>query len=87
LVSPHYAKVTGMRGLTATGDEKQPFVIDNVQYLIKVIAQIIYIAGPQHASVNYAQYPLMSYMPSVAGTIYQPAPGQKLPRWTQNKIA
>ncbi len=79
LVSPHYAKVTGMRGLTATGDEKQPFVIDNVQYLIKVIAQIIYIAGPQHASVNYAQYPLMSYMPSVAGTIYQPAPGKNTP--------
>jgi arachidonate 15-lipoxygenase len=24
--------------------------------------------------VNYAQYPLMSYMPSVAGSIYKPAP-------------
>lgn len=74
LVSPNYAKVAGMRGLTATGDSKQPFAIDDKDYLIKIIAQIIYIAGPQHASVNYAQYPLMSYMPSVAGTIYQPAP-------------
>lgn len=76
LVSPNYAKVTGMRGLKETGDPKKPFVIDDKDYLIKVIAQIIYIAGPQHASVNYAQYPLMSYMPSVAGTIYQPAPGK-----------
>lgn len=77
LVSPNYAKVAGMRGLTATGDAKQPFVIDSKAYLIKIIAQIIYIAGPQHASVNYAQYPLMSYMPSVAGTIYQPAPNKE----------
>lgn len=77
LVSPNYAKVTGMRGLKATGDLKQPFVIDNRDYLVKIIAQIIYIAGPQHASVNYAQYPLMSYMPSVAGTIYQPAPNKE----------
>ena len=76
LVSPNYAKVTGMRGLKETGNAKQPFVIDDRDYLIKVIAQIIYIAGPQHASVNYAQYPLMSYMPSVAGTIYKPAPGK-----------
>jgi arachidonate 15-lipoxygenase len=77
LVSPNYAKVTGMRGLKETGNSKQPYVIDDKDYLIKVIAQIIYIAGPQHASVNYAQYPLMSYMPSVAGTIYQPAPGKE----------
>lgn len=76
LVSPNYAKVTGMTGLKETGDPKKPFIIDDRDYLIKVIAQIIYIAGPQHASVNYAQYPLMSYMPSVAGTIYQPAPGK-----------
>jgi len=74
LVSPNYAKVGGMRGLKATGNDKQPYVIDDLDYLKKVISQIIYIAGPQHASVNYAQYPLMSYMPSVAGTIYQPAP-------------
>ena len=77
MVSPNYAKVAGMRGLKETGNAKQPYVIDDVNYLIKVISQIIYIAGPQHASVNYAQYPLMSYMPSVAGTIYQPAPGKE----------
>ena len=77
MVSPNYAKVAGMRGLKQTGNAKQPYMIDDKDYLIKVIAQIIYIAGPQHASVNYAQYPLMSYMPSVAGTIYQPAPGKE----------
>lgn len=76
LVSPDYAKVGGMRGLSETGNPKQPFEINDVEYLKKILSQIIYIAGPQHASVNYAQYPLMSYMPSVAGTIYQPAPGK-----------
>ncbi|WP_111977906.1 lipoxygenase family protein [Algibacillus agarilyticus] len=74
MVSPKLVGIKGMNGLTATGDEDQPYKITNREYLIQVIAQIIYIAGPQHASVNYAQYPLMSYMPSVAGTIYNPAP-------------
>ena len=76
LVSPNHAKVSGMRGLTETGDSKQPYRIDNKDYLAKIVSQIIYIAGPQHASVNYAQYPLMSYMPSVAGTIYRAAPNK-----------
>jgi len=42
--------------------------------LIEILAQIIYTAGPLHASLNYGQYPLGAYMPSVAATIYQPAP-------------
>ena len=44
-----------------------------------MVAQIIYTAGPQHAAVNYAQYPLMSYMPAVAGTIYAPMPTRSTP--------
>jgi arachidonate 15-lipoxygenase len=35
---------------------------------------MIYTAGPLHASVNYAQYPLMSYVPSVGGSLYRPSP-------------
>jgi arachidonate 15-lipoxygenase len=42
--------------------------------LTKVLSQILYIAGPLHASVNYPQYPLGAYMPSVAATIYKRAP-------------
>jgi len=42
--------------------------------LASMLAQIVYIAGPQHAAVNYAQYPLGAYMPSVAATIYHKAP-------------
>lgn len=44
--------------------------------LAQIVAQMIYIAGPLHASVNYGQYPLGAYMPSVAATIYQAAPTQ-----------
>jgi len=76
MTAPQFAGFKGMRGLTATGDAKRPWRIDSLAYLIEVVAQIIYIAGPQHASVNYAQYPLMSYMPSVAGTLYDPAPAR-----------
>jgi arachidonate 15-lipoxygenase len=42
--------------------------------LIQLISHIIYIAGPLHASVNYGQYPLGAFMPSVAATIYKAAP-------------
>ena len=42
--------------------------------LAQIVAQMIYIAGPQHASVNYGQYPLGSYAPSVAASVYAKAP-------------
>lgn len=74
LVSPLHANFKGMDGLKHTGDAKRPVMIDSLAYLTEVVAHIIYIAGPQHAAVNYAQYPLMSYMPAVAGTIYHAMP-------------
>ena len=74
MVSPKYAGFKGMDKLKKTDDLNQPYKIDSLDYLIQIISQIIYIAGPQHASVNYAQYPLMTYSPSVAGTIYNPMP-------------
>jgi arachidonate 15-lipoxygenase len=70
MTAPRYAGFKGMEGLADDGG------IGSFDYLVEVVAQIIYIAGPQHASVNYAQYPLMSYMPSVAGTIYRAMPGK-----------
>lgn len=74
LTAPQYCGFKGLGGLSASGDAQRPWRIDSLDYLIEMVALIVYTAGPQHASVNYAQYPLMSYMPSVAGTIYQPAP-------------
>jgi arachidonate 15-lipoxygenase len=74
LVLPQYASFKGMLGLVDSGDAKQPVRIESLDYLIQLIAQIIYVAGPQHSSVNFAQYAMMSYMPAVAGTIYQPPP-------------
>jgi arachidonate 15-lipoxygenase len=60
----------GFQGLGGLENGK----LTRLDYLIEMVAQIIYTAGPQHAAVNYAQYPLMSYMPAVAGTIYAPMP-------------
>ncbi len=74
MVSPKHAAFEGLMGLKKTDNPKQPYMIDDIEYLTQIVSQIIYMAGPQHASVGYAQYPLMSYMPCVAGTIYQPAP-------------
>jgi arachidonate 15-lipoxygenase len=74
LTDPRYCGLKGLGGLTATGDDKRPWRLESLDYLVEMVSLILYTAGPQHASVNYAQYPLMSYMPSVAGTIYQPPP-------------
>lgn len=74
MTCPLYAGFKGMDGLKSTGDPDKPYSIDSLSYLTQVIAHIIYIAGPQHASVNYAQYPLMSFAPSVSGTIYKEPP-------------
>ncbi len=78
LVSTRHAGFKGLDGLKRTANPKLPYQIDSIDYLVRLIAQIIYIAGPQHASVNNAQYELMSFMPSVGGAIYQPAPTRSL---------
>ena len=74
LTSPLYCGFKGLNGLVPGDDGRAR--IDSLDYLIDIVAHIIYLAGPQHASVNYAQYPLMSYMPSVAGTIYKAPPAR-----------
>ena len=84
MTCPLYAGFKGMNGLKSAGEEGRPYQIDSLDYLTQVVAQIIYIAGPQHASVNYAQYPLMSFAPSVAGTIYQKPPSRSTELKTDN---
>ncbi|MGC4092891.1 MAG: lipoxygenase family protein [Polyangiaceae bacterium] len=74
LVSPDHAAFQGMNGLMPQAPK-----LDDRDYLARIVAQIIYTAGPLHASVNFAQYPLGAYMPSVAGTVYQPPPDAKTP--------
>lgn len=77
MVSENYARFKGFSGLRENpGSTEHPYIIPDIAYLKRIIAQIIYIAAPQHASVNYAQYPLMSFVPSVTGTLYRPAPGK-----------
>jgi len=74
LTAPQYCGFKGLNGLSATGDEARPWRIDSLDYLIEMVSLILYTAGPRHASVNYAQYPMMSYVPSVGGSLYQPSP-------------
>jgi len=80
LVSPMYCGFKGLGGLrpstNASGNAKQPWQLDSLDYLVTMVSHIIYIAGPQHAAVNYAQYPLMTYMPSVGGCIYRAPPAK-----------
>lgn len=74
LTAPEYCGFQGLEGLVPSGDPQRPWRIASLDYLIEMVALILYTAGPRHASVNYAQYPLMSYVPSVAGSIYRAIP-------------
>lgn len=74
LTAPQYCGFKGLGGLTATGEPARPWRIESLDYLVEMVSLILYTAGPQHASVNYAQYPLMSYVPGVGGSLYQPMP-------------
>ncbi|MDM0026480.1 lipoxygenase family protein [Variovorax saccharolyticus] len=51
-----------------------PTTLGTREQLAQVVAQMIYTAGPLHASVNYGQYPFAGFAPSVAAAIYKAAP-------------
>ncbi len=74
ITSPAGAAFQGLDGLKFTGGSPGEGTtrIDSFDYLVDMVSLIIYTAGPQHANVNYAQYPLMSYLPSVSGSAYAP---------------
>jgi arachidonate 15-lipoxygenase len=75
ITSPNGAAFQGLDGLTrvksSTGESWQ---LDSFEYLVELVSLLVYTAGPQHANVNYAQYPMMSYLPSVSGTAYAAPP-------------
>lgn len=71
ITGPHAAAFQGLLGLTNTGPTP---TLDSLDYLADIVSLLIYMGGPQHANVNYAQYPMMSYLPNVSGTAYAPPP-------------
>ena len=74
LASGDHAGVMGLDGLVDRGDH---MAIESFDYLVQLAAQTIYTASAQHASVNYAQYPMMSFLPGVSGTAYASPPQRK----------
>lgn len=75
ITSADAAAFQGLGGLSRVeADGHGRWALDSFEYLVDMVSLIVYTAGPQHANVNYAQYPLMSYLPSVSGTAYAPPP-------------
>ncbi len=66
LGSPQYGNLKGF-----------PETLNTREQLVEVVAQMIYTAGPLHASVNYGQYPFAGFAPSVAAAIYKAAPTRR----------
>jgi arachidonate 15-lipoxygenase len=75
ITSPEAAAFQGLSGLTfVEGPSGKVARIDSLDYLVEMVSLMVYTAGPQHANVNYAQYPMMSYLPAVSGTAYSAPP-------------
>jgi arachidonate 15-lipoxygenase len=48
--------------------------IQTFDYLVRMVTHIIFTAGPQHAAVNFPQYPVMSFTPNMPLALYKAPP-------------
>jgi len=53
-----------------------PTSFTSVEELIEIITTIIFICGPQHSAVNYAQYEYMTFAANMPLAAYRDIPGQ-----------
>lgn len=60
--------------------------VQTLEQLIHTLAQIIFTASAQHAALNYAQFPMMSYGPNLPGALYAPAPTTETPQNEENYL-
>ncbi|BAY99857.1 lipoxygenase [Tolypothrix tenuis PCC 7101] len=60
--------------------------IQTLEKLIDMVALIIFTASAQHGSLNYAQFPMMGYVPNVSGAIYAEAPTNTTPQNQDNYL-
>jgi arachidonate 15-lipoxygenase len=68
LVSPTGGRVEGLQCNGTT---------PSLSYLADILTMIIFTCSVQHAAVNFPQYDLMSYVPSMPLAAYAPAPTKK----------
>jgi arachidonate 15-lipoxygenase len=53
-----------------------PASFTNVEELIEIVTTIIFICGPQHSAVNYAQYEYMTFVANMPLAAYRDIPKQ-----------
>ncbi len=56
-----------------------PGEFQTLDSLVEVVTGIIFIAGPQHSAINYAQYEYMAFAPNMPFAAYGPCPEQGQP--------
>ncbi len=60
--------------------------VETLTQLTHTLAQVIYTASAQHAALNYAQFPMMSYGPNLSGAMYAEAPTAETPQAEENSL-
>lgn len=58
--------------------EGMPNTFTNVEELIEIVTTIIFICGPQHSAVNYAQYEYMTFAANMPLAAYRDIPEREL---------
>lgn len=69
LISPEGGNVIG---LIPNGE------MNTIEQLVAVITQLIFVSGPQHGAVNYAQYDYMAFVPNIPLATYADPPSRDL---------
>ncbi len=60
--------------------------IQTLEQLVEMVAFIVFTASAQHGSLNYAQFPMMGYVPNVSGAMYAEAPTDTTPQNQDNYL-
>lgn len=54
-----------------------PTDLQTPEQLVALLTQILWMSGPKHAAVNYAQWDYIAYVPNMPFSLYGPAPHGK----------
>jgi arachidonate 15-lipoxygenase len=66
------------RDLVEEGGVKgMPSPIETVEQLIKIVINVLFTSGPQHAAVNYSQYDYLAFVPNMPLAAYEKIPESK----------
>jgi len=65
-----------------------PMALHTVDEVVDLLVRIVWVSGPKHAAVNYAQWDYVAYVPNMPFAMYrEPPTGKGAQDWTLDALA